>query len=166
MNRIKIDERIESGLNAFFETAPDWSHFELTYTGHESALVADKTTFSEKADKWSGMLREIFMFGPGTFSLFYLTLTIIFFYPSVGLGFQGLLMYFFAVFLTYAGSGSIKNLKNLAVPGTVIVMALAVVFFSALFPGNVLDLYFWDSIYLFPVVLIAAKLVQAWVAHK
>lgn len=164
MNKIKIDDRIENAMNAFFETPPDRSHFELTYTGHGAALAADEPAFTEKADKWLRVLREVFMFGPGTFSLFYYTLTMVFNYPSVGPRFY---WYFLAIFLTYAGSGSIRNIKNLAVPATVIGLALAVVFLSALFLGRELaSFYFWDSIYLFPAILIAAKLVQGWVADK
>jgi hypothetical protein len=167
MNKLKIDERIENAMNAFFENEPDTGHFTMTYTGNETALLNAEISFAEKADRWSGILREITMFGPGTFSLFYLTLTIAFFYPTLGFSFQGGLMYLFAVFLTYAGSGNINKLKNLAVPGTVIAMALGVVFFALLFPGGELaDIYFWYSIYLFPIVLIAAKLVQAWVSDE
>lgn len=167
MSKIKLDDRIESAMNAFFETEPDRSQFALTYTGNDTALVADKATFAEKADKWIGILREIFMFGPGTFILFYMTLTVIFFYPTVGISFQGFMTFFFGLFLTYAGSGSIKNIKNLAVPATVIAMAVAVVLFSSLFVGKEKsDLYFWYSIYLLPNVLIAAKLVQGWVSDK
>ena len=164
MSKIKYDDRIENALNAFFETEPDRRQFALTYTGNDTALVADHETPAEKADKWSGILREIFMFGPGTFALFYMTLTAVFFYPSVG---PSLTSYFLAIFLTFAGSGSITKIKNLVVPGMVIALALAVVFISSFFPGRErADRYFWDSIYLFPVVLISTKLVQGWVSDK
>ena len=167
MSKIKFDDRIENAVNAFFDVEPDRSLVAMTYTGYDAALVADETTFAEKADKWTGILREIFMFGPGTFFLFYLTLTIAFFYPTLGISFQGGLMYCFSGFLIYAGSGSINKIKNLAVPATVIVLALAVVFFSSFIAGRELsDLYFWDSIYIFPMVLIVAKLVQMWVSDK
>lgn len=164
MNRINIDERIENAMNAFFKTEPDRSHFELIYTGGKTALLADETTFTEKADKWIAIWRELFMFGPGTFTLFYMTLTPVFYYPGVGPRFYA---YFLAIFLTYAGSGSIKNLKNLAVPGTVIVLAIAAVSISTLLLGREMaDRHFWDSIYLLPAVLIVAKLVQEWVSGK
>lgn len=166
MNKITLDERLENAVDAFFETQPDRSNFALTYTG-ETALAPDQMPFTEKADKWLGIAREILMFGPGAFSLFYLTLTIAFFYPTLGFSFQGGLMYFFAIFLTYAGSGSITKIKNLAIPATIIALAMALVFSSSLFGLNDLAvLYFWYSIYLFPIVLIAAKLVQGWVSDK
>ncbi len=166
MKKTKLDERLENAMNAFFETPPDQSRFAMTYTG-ESAIVVGERTFGEKADKWASILREIFLFGPGVFSLFYLTLTIAYFFPALGFSFQGYLMYVFAVFLTYAGAGSINKLKNMAVPGVVIAMALMLVLVAPLIAGRDLsDLYFWYSIYMFPAVLIIAKLVQSWVSDK
>jgi len=167
MNKTKLDDRIENAVNAFFETPTDPDRFALTYTGHNSALMADEISFTEKADKWLGILREVSMFGPGTFMLFYFTLAIAFFYPTLGFSYQGYVMCFFAVFLTYAGCGSIAKIKNLLVPATVIMLGLAFAFFSPLLLGRELaDLYFWDSIYLFPFVLIVAKLVQSFLSNK
>ncbi|HQU93726.1 MAG TPA: hypothetical protein PLK77_15590 [Pyrinomonadaceae bacterium] len=167
MSKTKLDARLENALNAFFETEPEPNRFELAYCDQPTAIASTGATFSEKANKWSGILRELLMFGPGTFALFYMTLAAAFFFPAIGLSFQGLFMLLSAAFLTYAGSGSLKSIKNLTVPLTVIVMALAVVSFSLLFFGRQdAGIYFWYSIYLFPLVLIAAKLVQNWVADK
>jgi hypothetical protein len=167
MSKTKLDDRLENALNAFFETEPEPNRFELAYSGQTTALVSTDATFSEKANKWSGILRELLMFGPGTFALFYMTLATAFFFPSIGLSFQGLFMLLSAVFLTYAGSGSLKTIKNLTVPLSIVVMALAVVSFSLLFFGRQdLGIYFWYSIYFFPLVLIFAKVVQALVADK
>ena len=166
MNKTKLDERIENALNAFFETPPDHGQFALRYTG-QTALAATETSFSEKADKWSRIVREIFMFGPGTLCLFCGTLTSVFFYGAVGrsFGFEWIFTYLLFVFLTYAGSGSIKNYKNLAVPGIVITMSLAIAIVPSFLLGKELaDQYFWHSMYLFPFVLVCAKLVQSWVS--
>lgn len=155
-------------MNAFFETPPDNSHFALTYTG-ETAIAANERTFSEKADKWSGILREILMFGPGTLLLFCGTTISVFFYGAAGrsFGFDWIMTYLLFIFLTYAGSGSIKSYKNLAVPGIVIAMSLAIALIPQLILGKELaDQYFWHSMYLFPVVMIAAKLVQSWLSDK
>ena len=126
MNKVKLDDRIENAMNAFFETETDRGEFALAYGGNETAMAADDTAFSEKADKWTGWLRGVFLFLPGAFVLFYMTLTIIFFYPLAGLSFQGVFMFFSGIFLTYAGSGSLKNMKNLVVPGSIIAVAAAV----------------------------------------
>lgn len=104
------------------------------------------------------------MFGPGTFALFYSSLTLAFNTPGVG---PKVSTYLFAIFLTYAGSGSLNNYKNLAVPASVIALAFATVFIATSPLGRDLaDMYFWDSIYLLPFVLVVAKLVQSWVADK
>lgn len=150
-------------MNAFFETPLDQSRFAMTYTGESATVVAERP-FEEKAERWTRILRELFLFGPGVFSLFYLTLTIAYFYPSLGFSFKGFLMYLFAIFLTYAGSGSINRFKNLAVPGVVISMALILVLVSPFIGSRELsDFYFWYSL---PAVLIIAKLTQSWAADK
>jgi len=169
MKKIKLDERIENAMNAFFETPADPGNLAMTYSGHAPTMVANQATFSESADKWSRILREIFLFGPGVLFLFCGTLTSAFFYGSEGLafGYRWVLTYLLFVFLTFAGSGSIKNYKNLAVPATVITMSLMIVLIPQLILGKELaDQYFWQSMYLFPVVLVAAKLVQSWLSDK
>lgn len=57
MNKTKLDDRIENALNAFFETPPDTSKFVMTYTDHDAALVADESSFGEKADRWQWLIR-------------------------------------------------------------------------------------------------------------
>ena len=167
MSKTKLDDRLENALNAFFENEPEPNRFELAYSGQPAALVSTEPTFTEKADKWSGIARELLMFGPGTLALYYVTLATAFFFPMIGMSFQGLFLLLSAGFLTYAGSGSLKNIRNLFVPVSVAVIALAVVSLSLLFFGRQdAGVYFWYSIYLFPLVLIMAKIVQGWVAEN
>lgn len=163
MSNTKLDDRIENAVNAFFEDAPDTSRFAMTYTGSESALVAEKP-FSEKADRWLKVLREVLMFGPGTFALFYSSLTLAFNTPGVG---PKVSTYLIAIFLTYAGAGSLKNYKNLAIPAVVVAFAFATVFFvTSILGREFADIHFWDSIYLLPFVFVVAKFVQGWAAVK
>lgn len=167
MSKTKIDERIGNALDAFFETEPDVNRFELAYSGQSAVAISDEPTFTEKTDRWTGIARQVLLFGPGSFALFYLTLTVAFFYPSMGISPQGLIMFLSAVFMSYAGSGSIKNVRNLTVPLSTIATALIVVFASLLIFGRQdASLYFWHSIYLFPLVLITGKLVHYWVNDK
>ena len=164
MRKTKFEDRIDNAVNAFFDAEPDRSRLAMTYTGYDASLVADERPFTVKADKWLNILREIFMFGPGTFALFYLTVTYAFNFPGVG---TNLYTYVFAIFLTYAGSGSIRNLRNLAVPASIIALAFAIVSISTMVLGHdVAADYFWNSIYLLPFVLVVAKLVQSWVGDK
>lgn len=167
MNKTKLDDRIENAVNAFFETPPDTSRFAMTYTGHDPALVANEMSFGEKADKWQWLIREVFLFGPGSILVFYITLMMILFYQTLGFAPYGILLYLFAAFLPYAGSGSLTKVKNFAVPLSVTVLAFAFAFISPLFLDRELGhIYMWDSIFLFPVVLIVAKLTQSLVSDK
>lgn len=167
MNKTKLDDRIENAVNAFFETPTDTSKFAMTYTGHDPALVADEKSFGEKADKWQWLIREVFLFGPGSILVFYITLIMILFYQTLGFPAYAILLYLFAAFFAYAGSGSLGKVKNLAVPAAVTVLAFAFAFISPLFLDRELGhIYMWDSIFLFPIVLIVAKLVQSFLADK
>ncbi len=167
MNKTKLDDRIENAVNAFFETPPDTSKFAMTYTCHDSALVADEISLGERADRWQFLIREVLLFGPGSILVFYITLILIYVYQTLAFAPYGFLMYLFAAFMAYAGSGSITKVKNLAVPASVTVLAFAFAFISPLFLDRELDhIYMWDSIFLFPLVLVVAKLVQSFVAVK
>lgn len=70
MSNIKLDDRIENAMNAFFESEPEHGEFALAYAGNETAVTADETTFTEKADRWTGWLRDLFLFGQELFCCF------------------------------------------------------------------------------------------------
>lgn len=167
MSKIKFDERIGRTIDAFFETQPDRSEFAMTYTIGDSAMMLEKPTVTEKADKWSRVLREILLFGPGTILLYYMTLGTVEMYPEMGLH-PGELIWVSALsFIVYAGSGHLKQTRNLAVPATVIVFGLFVAFYASIFPNpGPRTLFPSYAIYLVPNVLIAAKLVQTWLLKK
>jgi hypothetical protein len=166
MKNTKLDERLERAIDAFFETEPEPNRFELAYSG-QTALVSTEPTFSEKAEKWSGIFRQVLVFAPGSFALYFLTLALAYFYPTIGVGAEGIFMFISAMFLTYAGSGNIKNIKNIFVPLSVIAFALLVVGTSLIIFGSQnASLYFWYSIYLFPLVLIAANIIRGLVADE
>lgn len=167
MNKIELDERIENAMNAFTTHGPHDGLMATTYGHSGGALIGSNSTLSAKADKWSRLLRELLLFGPGAFCLYFITLMVLFFYPEAGLGFGGVCSMAFAAFLTYAGAGDLRQTKNLAVPATVIVGAVIVSVVRSLFPlPEDLRPYFSYAFYLFPFVLVAAKLVQMRVADR
>lgn len=167
MNKTKLDDRIENAVNAFFETQPETGSLVVNYGVRDELIVSDEPAFTEKFGKWSTKMRELLLFGPGTLFLYILTLVLIFFYPTLGLPLPGLLMLAMTAFMTYAGAGDIRKVKNLAVPATVIVCAAAVSAIRSIFPvPEYLSAYFSWAIYMFPVTLIAAKLVQIWLKEK
>lgn len=167
MSKVKLDDRIQNAINAFFETQPEPGSLAVNYSAHDELMASDEPAFSEKFGKWSTILRELLLFGPGTLSLYWVTLVLIFFYPTLGLPLPGLLMLAMTAFITYAGAGDIRKVKNLAVPATVIICAAAVSAVRSIFPvPEILSPYFSWAIYMFPVALIAAKLVQMWLKDK
>lgn len=167
MSKIKLDERIEDAMNAFFETEPDHGSLATRSGVCNELTVSAEPAFSEKFGKWSNILRELFLFGPGTFFLYFVTLALIFFYPSQGFPISGVTMLAATAFITYAGAGDIRNTKNLAVPATVIVVAAAVAIIRSIFPvPEYLSPYFSYALYSFPIALIAAKLMQMWLSEK
>lgn len=167
MSKIKLDDRIENAMNAFFETEPEHGALAMRYGVHDDLILPAKPAFLQKFGKWSTLLRELFLFGPGALFLYYLTLFVIFFYPTLGLPIPGLLMLAATAFMTYAGVGDIRNTKNLAVPATVIVGAALVSVARSILPvPEHLTPYVSWAIYSFPFVLIGAKLVQMWLAEK
>jgi len=167
MSKVKLDDRIENAMNAFFETEHAHGSLTMTYGVPDELVIPVQQPFSEKASRWSGLLRELLLFGPCSLFLYFITLAMIFFYAEFGIPFYGLFMLATAAFMTYAGLGDIRNTKNLAVPATVIIVASAVAAIRSVLPvPDYLSPYFSWAIYSFPVALIAAKLVQMWLAEK
>lgn len=167
MSKLKLDERIENAMNAFFASAPEHGPPSVTYDVDNEIVITPTPAFSKKVDKWSALLRELLFFGPGTFFLYFTTLIVIFFYPVVGLSVAGFFMMAAAAFITYAGLGDLRQIKNLAVPATVVASAAFVSAIRSIFPvPEHLSPYFSWAIYSFPLVLFAAKLVQMWVAER
>ncbi len=167
MSKIKLDDRIENALNAFVATEYRHGSMTMTYSVDNGMAITPAPAFSKKVDKWSCLLRELFLFGPGTFLLYFTTLLVVFFYPIGGVSFAGFFMVAATAFVTYAGVGNLRQIKNLAVPATVIAGAALVSVIRSFFPvPEYLSPFFSWAIYSFPLVLIAAKLVQMWLAEK
>jgi len=167
MSKIKLDERIENAMNAFYEPRSERGPMAMQYGVPDEIEIAPSPGFSVKSDKWSALLRELILFGPGTFCLYFTTLLILFFYPIGGFSFPGFFMVAATAFITYAGVGDLRQIKNLAVPATVIAGATLVSVVRSILPvPEDLTPYFSWAIYSFPFTLIAAKLVQMWLAEK
>ena len=167
MNKTKLDDRIENVLNTFFEPRPEPDELALRYEGNAAILMSDEIPFTEKAEKWTNIVRQALLFVPGAFLLYYMTLSMIFFYPELGVPLQGTLMLLSGAFMCFAGSGSLKNTKNLIIPASITATAIFTALIASLFTGSLQsDMYFWYSIYLFPVALILSKVFQMFINEK
>lgn len=79
MKKIKIEQRIEKAINAFFETENDKVEIALTHSSCSTALMpnaAECQGYIQKVYKWFGVFKQVFLFFSGTFLLFSLTLAL------------------------------------------------------------------------------------------
>ncbi len=162
MKKVKFEERLENFINAFFNAGVDKKASALMFADGSAALqMHEKTAFTEKAGSWLNIARQIFLFLPGAFLLFFTTLTSFFFIPQIGFFSQMLFWLLSGSFLCLAGLGSLRNVKNLLIPFSIVLFACCFGFLFSLFPGDVQTaLYFEYSIYLFPAVLIVSKILK------
>ena len=167
MSKVKLDERIENAVNAFFDAGTDKEDFAVALSGERALATAESEPPAAKAERWTLAARDILLFGPGSFLLYYATLATIFFYPEFGLSFPGLFLALSGVFLCYAGAGKLTNTRNVVVPATVMAVAVLVAMLAAFFPPDSRsDIYFWYSIFAFPIALIVSKILQSWVKGR
>ncbi|MBX3281277.1 MAG: hypothetical protein KF756_02250 [Acidobacteria bacterium] len=165
MDKLKLEERVENAITAFFQDGFDLDLHETQYSGRQLTRTDDET-FVQKVERSSEVLRAVFLFGPGAISLFLATLSLMLFYPTLGATSLGIFMTAGAAFFTLAGSGNIKDLQNLAIPASIMVLAL-IYFGIAKFVAGVGDsdlLVF--AFYLLPVVFITGKGAQNWVNSR
>lgn len=168
MKKVKIEERLENAMNAFFDAGDDKNAAALVFADGSAALQnVEHSNFSEKAGFWTSIIRQAVLFLPGAFLLYFATLSTIFFFPTFGITFQMLFWLFSGGFLCSVGLGSLKNTKNLLIPFSIVLFSAVAAILFALFPNNVQPtLYFGYSIYLFPLVLIGSKLLKDSIDDK
>lgn len=163
MKKIKIEERLENAVNAFFETNADKNAEALVFADGSAVLRnAESASFTEKAEFWTNAARQVFLFLPGAFLLYLTTLASVFFYSDLGLTPQMLFLIPASGFFCWVGLGSLKNKKNLLVPSSIFLGAALLGILFSFFPNAAQPaLYFNYSIYFFPPVLIISKLLQS-----
>ncbi len=162
MDKLKLDERVENALNAFFNIPSTNDTQALVYKFEPHCLdVVEPPSFSERADRLSNVARQAFLFLPGTILLYLATLAVIFFYPSNGFSFGGAFWLIAAAFLCQAGAGTLLNSRNLRIPLSIVVFSVSVSVVFDFFPADMKsDLYFYYSMYFFPVVLVISNLLR------
>lgn len=168
MKKVKIEERLESAVNAFFATGDDKNASALVFANDSAVLPGrEDAAFTEKAELWTNAARQMFLFLPGAFLLFFTTLTGLYFVPQIGFSSQMLFWLAAGGFLCLAGSGSLRNTRNPLVPFSIVLFAALFGILFSLFPADMQTaLYFDRSIYLFPFVLVSSKLLQNWLDEK
>lgn len=168
MKKVRIDERLENVFDTFFDAGDDKNLKALVLADGAGVLQnEEQTAFIEKGEFWINIARQAFLFLPGAFLLFFATLSSIFFFPNFGFNWQMLFWLFTGGFLCFVGLGSMKDIKNLLIPLSIILFSTVIAISFALFPSSAQPtLYFEYSIYLFPLVLIVSRLLKSWIDDK
>ena len=113
-------------------------------------------------DRWSSVVRLALLFLPGSFLLYYSVLSAFFFSAEFGLTFQMVFMILAGAFMCFAGVGKINEKHGMYAPLAIAASASLVALFASVFSSETeSNIYFWYSIYFFPVALIAAA-----ISHK
>ena len=188
MRKTKVEGKFERTFDSFFDKENHDENQALSFAGGTELLTIEADDgFSGKDKLFLNVLKQIFLFLPGTFILYFVGFigAIIFadifiiqrplatlppsaLFQIILLGSLGLL----GTFMTWFGLGDIKNRKHLAIPASILLTgAILGVILKALgnVPGLAVKLveefnhYF---IYLLPLVLIISVLTKSWVDKK
>lgn len=188
MRKQKIKERFENVIDAFFENDVRFEDAQIALN-NDSTLVLDDYAEKEttrKIDSTISYVKMIFLFLPGSFFLFKVSLIFAYIttFFSHTISNYGKFEYFFvefliknsylgiffslaACFMVFIGVGSIKETKNLIAPGLIISFSMLLfgvfTFLPEPFRGDVVQYY---STYLFPLVLVGVGFVKSWIEEK
>jgi uncharacterized membrane-anchored protein len=143
---------------------PNFANEELVVRENTGVLTLDYQTKSN-GDTWISLLKQVFLFFPGTLLLFMSSGFIFDAYFSgmvdimfvIG-GLPWILMYSFMIII---GIGDIKNPKHLAIPLSVVLVSLFIYLISTILPDSLHNKFLYEySIYLFPLALITPFFVK------
>lgn len=181
MKKTKIKQRVENAVNAFF-AGEDSSANNLESFRNEANLWQEKkfSDFSQKSGTMETILKQVFLFFPGTFVLYVLSMgfTVMFisaFVRPTGMtprfGMVWLMLLFLAATLmTWLGLGDVRKPKHFVIPASIISVGVVCGAFVAVLMTipQYGRLFFRDEFpfYIFPLALIVPFLAKGWVDRK
>jgi uncharacterized membrane protein len=194
MKKQKIKDRFENAINAFFENDAQLNEVQFENSqivlNQNSSAILDSSPKPETNGNFEWMISSgklFFLFLPGSFFLFKVSLIFAYItmitYPRT-VSNPGKFEYYFveylidnssvgiffsliAVVMTFMGIGSLKETKNLMVPG--LIVSFSMLLFGALsflpepMRANTIQYY---SIYLFPLMLVGVYFVKHRIEEK
>jgi len=172
MERVELKERFAPKVVACFEDEQSFENAAMTYSSIDSlAKNKEKTGFSRNAEILITILRQVFLFFPGAFALYFVTVSLTgFFYfkPYVIGGSQvplSLIIGFISSILTFLGLGNIKNPKHLIIPLSIIVFSIAIGLLGCYRYDSGTFLYFLGRYVplFFPLALIIPFFAKFWI---
>ncbi len=175
MKKTTFDQRFEKAVNAFFEDDKSFENSQLAVTENHSILTTEKDKLTtEKIDSFINILKQVFLFFPGTQILYFLGAFVAFTqivdrlnFPSI---FNLWILFWLlsGTFMTWAGLGDLKNSKHWILPASTLATGTILgTFFGILakaFP-EIHKLIFGDLpifLLLFPLAFIVPILVKGW----
>ena len=176
MKNAKIKERFENAVEAFFDNEKLQENCALDFFGEASLDSKHSEVCDEKKERLKNVLKQVFLFFPGTlflfsFSLITVYISIIQSYHTVILEKPFLLFLFLSVsfFMTWIGLGSVRKLKNMLIPLSVAGTGILIGAISGII--SIIDLrlihkILSDSgypIYFLPLALTVPLLVKMWI---
>ncbi len=181
MKEVKTGSETKKTVDAFFDDENRFENKALQNFVNRAALskLEDEKSYAAEDKPWVSYLKQAFLFLPGTFLLFFISLgtalavtspfekNVFFsklFLPIYFIGFLG-------IFMTWFGFGDLKNKKHFAIPASIIISGAMIgafvraaenIFWIA---AKIID-DFGYAVYLFPIGLIVPVLVKDWVDKK
>lgn len=183
MKKVKLGTRIDKAVNAFFEDENLKENSALDFAGNaKMSEITNNEDLIEPRNSYKNFLKQAFLFFPGTFFLFYISL-------GITLALKDILVFldrprFFSkdlffvclvtllsFFMTWIGLGDLKNKKHLIIPASIILSGVVIGVIvnlteniSAISRGIIHD--FGYAVWLFPIALILPFLAKGWVDRR
>jgi hypothetical protein len=177
--KIKIKQRIE---NAAFFADENTGENNLESFRNETNIWEEKKSsdFPRKSNNLETILKQVFLFFPGTFILYILSMGFTVMFISTFVRPSGMtlrfgmvwimLLFLAATLMTWLGLGDVRKPKHLVIPASIISVGivfgtLVSVLITIPFYGR---LFFRDAfpLYVFPLALIVPFLAKGWVDRK
>lgn len=159
MKKTKIEQRINNAINAFFANEQENLGENSLTLANDSAILKQEAAakLNEKGDFLVKILKQVFLFFPGTLYLFFGTFSILAF-DFLWNPFTIIAVFLIGSFLTIFGIGNLKNPKHLVIPLYIVAVAiLAFLFFSTI--GGLKSVFEY-GIYFFPLALVVPILAK------
>lgn len=175
MKEIKLKERLENAFEAFFDNKVTNEKNSLQYAIPANIQTSsEQVFFSEKTQNIFNLLRQLFLFLPAAFLLFFVSivLTAKFIFPLPEgvqrISFFGLMMLLGLILTTILGLGSLRNLKHFSIPLSIISLGVILGIIGTIFFDEFGFGYFLHNYvpYFFPLAFITPVLAKNWLDNS
>jgi len=169
MKKVKLKERFDNAAQAFFDHEKPEDSFLTTY--ETSSAVEKAPYFSKTTRSVFNVLRQLFLFLPGTFVLYPTTIALTAIVISGDARYELsfflvlLLNVFASAFLTVLGLGDVRKPKYFAIPLSIIAIGILFgILCFWLFDSGIGLRIFLEKFapYYFPLAFIVPVLVKGW----